>query len=346
MADIHLGVKLPNEDYLKSLDMFLGLIKKHREPCHGIFVLGDLFEHRLSIEETRFASLFIVNLVCNQCGENNTNVPVYFIHGTYGHDIDQYEMFLPMLNKIQGTKVYYFKNVCSIVTEEGTRVLCIPHENGNIDYTPYFNEKYDMICGHGVIVSNTKNPCKTELGIIHSADKLGSISKLCVFGHFHGYTDFGNNVYYIGPWTRWKYGEDEKRVFFFCDDDFNIETVPNPFAMEFKTVEINTPDELREIISQKIETPYRFIINSNSSDMDAYRGIILSTRQNQNIKYKLSEIIDEDKIVDKSEYEPEQTDNVSRPIPSLIEYIKQNYNVDVSDKLTEYENQIRKDNVE
>lgn len=342
MADIHLGVKLPNEDYLKSLDMFLGLIKKHEEPCHGIFVLGDLFDHRLSVEEARFASLFIVNLVCNKCGPNSTNVPVYFIHGTYGHDLDQYDIFMPLLNKIPDANVLFFKNAASFTTPEGLKVLCIPHETGDLDYTELFNYQYDIIAGHGVIASNTKNPCKTDAGIIHSSDKLGSISKLCVFGHYHGLTDFGNNVYYIGPWTRWKYGEDEKRVFFFCDDNFKVTTVPNPFAMEFKTIEINDPDELRDIIAKEIQTPYRFIINSDSEDMDTYRGIILATKHNQNIKYQLSEIEREEEFVMNDTIE--QNDNVSRPIPSLVEFIKQKYGVDATNKLGEYEARIRKEN--
>ena len=99
IADIHLGTKLPQMDYLKSLDKFLSLIKEHEEPCHAIIVLGDLFDHRLSIDEAKFASLFMLNLVCNNCGRNVLmNVRVKFIHGSFTHDYDQYEIVLSILD--------------------------------------------------------------------------------------------------------------------------------------------------------------------------------------------------------------------------------------------------------
>ena len=87
LSDIHLGTKLKKSDYLKSLDFFINKIKEHKEPCHCIFVCGDLFDHRLSIEDFRFASIFLLKLVCNECGrDGRTHVPVHFIHGTYSHD--------------------------------------------------------------------------------------------------------------------------------------------------------------------------------------------------------------------------------------------------------------------
>lgn len=349
LADVHLGVKLPNEDYLKSLNMFLGLIKEQKDFCKGIFVLGDLFDHRLSIDEAKFASLFIANLACNQCGYDGLNAPVYFIHGTYSHDLDQYDIFTPMLSKIPNIEIYHIKAVCGIKTKHGLNVLCIPHESGNIDYTQYLNEKWDMVVGHGVMASNTLNPCKSKEGIIHSAQQLGSISKLCVFGHYHGFTDFGNNTFYIGPWLRWQYGQDEERVFFFCDDNFKVYTRKNPFALEYKTIEIHNPEELREIISQNIDTPHRFKIESNEKDIDVYRGIILASKQNQNITFKLSEIeseVIEDKLDEDNEQSNNDASDTTRPIPDLDRYIKNKYKKDASKYLSEYESIINKEKKE
>ena len=344
VGDLHLGVKLPNEDYMKSLNMFFGLIKKYKEPCHGIFIVGDLFDHRLTIEENKFAALFIANLVCNGVGRDGSNVPVYFIHGTYSHDLDQYETFIPLIQKIPNTKVFYYKNACETVID-GHDVLIIPHESGDVDYTQ-FKKHYDIIAGHGVISSQIYNPCKTTNGICLSAESLGNTSYVCVFGHYHGYTNFGNKVYYTGPWLRWKYGEDEQRVFFFCNDDYTITTKKNPFAMEFKTIEIENPEQLRDAINCNITTPHRFIIKSDPSDMDTYRGIILATKQNSNIRYQLSEIVEEDEYENNDVDNDEQSDDgssVSRPIPALVEYIKEKYNVDATEQLTEYENVINKD---
>jgi UDP-2,3-diacylglucosamine pyrophosphatase LpxH len=137
IGDLHLCAgKLPREDYVKSLDKFLGIIKNHKEKCHGIMVIGDLFDHKLSVDELEFASAMIVNLASNGCGrDHRLHVPVYFIHGTYTHDYDQYNIFLPLLEKIDNVKVYYTDKVCDGVLENGTKVLFVPQEYGNVDYS-------------------------------------------------------------------------------------------------------------------------------------------------------------------------------------------------------------------
>ena len=343
IGDLHLGVKLPNEDYINSLQLFLDTIKKQSEICHAIFVVGDLFDHRLSINEATFAAKFIVKLCQNHCGEDGKNIPVYFIHGTYSHDLNQYEIYLPLLNNMEDVSVFYTTTAMELILNTGINVLCIPHENGDIDYSQYMESKYDLIVGHGVIASNTKNPCKTKDGIIHSVDQLGKISKLCVFGHYHGYTDFGNNVFYTGPWLRWKYGEDEERIFFFCDDNMNVFTVPNPFAKAFKTIIIHNPEELRDHVNSEIDSPHRFIIESNSDDMNTYRSIIMTTGNNTNLKFQLTEVEDESVKLSIDEALEISNNESAQPIPSLITYIKDKYGVDASEKISEYETQIKKE---
>jgi hypothetical protein len=342
IGDLHLGVKVPNEDFINSLELFINTIKNQSEECRGIFVVGDLFDHRLSINEATFAANFITKLCRNECGKDGKNVPVYFIHGTYSHDLNQYEIFLPLLNSMDDVSVFYTKTAMELIVDD-INILCIPHENGDIDYSQYADKHYDLIVGHGVIASNTKNPCKTKEGIVHSAEQLGNISKLCVFGHYHGYTDFGNNVFYTGPWLRWRYGEDEDRVFFFCDDNMNVFTVPNPYAKEFKTIIIHNPEELRDHVNSEIDTPHRFIIESNPDDMTTYRSIIMSTGNNANLKFQLTEIEDEDVKLTIDEALEISNNESSQPIPSLITYIKDKYGVDATDKIAEYETQINKE---
>ena len=344
IGDLHLCAgKLPREDYIKSLNKFLGIIKNHKEKCHGIFVVGDLFDHKLSVEELEFASAMIVNLACNGCGrDHRLHVPVYFIHGTYTHDYDQYNIFLPLLEKIDNVKVYYTDKVCDGVLENGTKVLFLPQEYGDVDYSEWFSKKYDLIVGHGPVSSETKAPCKsTNYEIMHSAEMLGSISKLCVFGHFHGYTDFGNNVFYTGPWLRWKYGEDIDRVFFICNDNFEVETIPNDIALKYETFEVHSPDELRSMVSNDIKNPQRFIIHCKSDELPEYHGIMNAYKKNQYLKYQ---IISEDEDVDDMALSEEHvTKPIVEPIPALIEYVKDKYNVDVSEEVKDYESRINKD---
>ena len=345
IGDLHIGVKLPKIDFIKSMTDFLGIIRNHKEECHAIFVCGDFFDRRLSTEELKFASEMMLCLVCNECGRNGrTHVPVYFIHGTYTHDQGQYDIFLPMLQKLDNVEIFYIENACELTLVDGRRALFLPQEYGDISYDKFFKDKhYDIIVGHGPIASNTKNPCKSaKYEIVHSAELLGDISEICVFGHYHGYTDFGNNVFYTGPWLQWKYGEDTPKVFFFCDDEFKVFTEPNRNAMEFKTVEIQNPEQLREYMSQEIETPHRFVINSLPENMDVYRGIINANKSSL-VKFQLEEIVDEDDLQLTVDEVLDAQVEASQPIPALVTYIKDKYGVDAEEQLHDYETQINKE---
>lgn len=347
IADIHLGTKLPQVDYLKSLDKFLSIIKDHEEPCHAIIVLGDLFDHRLSIDEAKFAALFITNLVCNNCGRNgHQHVPVKFIHGTYTHDYDQYGIYLPILDKIPNTDIFYTNEVCRGTLNNGMKILYLPQQYGDVDYSEALSSEYDIIVGHGPMSSETKQPCKsTQYEILHSVEQLGSISKICVFGHYHNYTDFGNNVFYAGSMLRWMYGEDEQKVFFLCSDNFEVETIPNEFALEYKTVEIDSPEKLRSELSKEINNPHRFIITPNdNTELTEYNAIMNAYKKNPNLKYRVMQCNDnnddDNKIVDERII---SSNTIVEPIPALLSYIKEKYDADVTEEIKDYENKINRD---
>lgn len=348
IADLHLGVKLKNEDFMKSLNTFFELIKSQKEECTDIFVAGDLFDHRLTIDEHKFASLFLLNLVCNGCGRNGRiHVPVHFVHGTYNHDYEQYQIYLPILEKIDGVEVDYIDHVCAKKLRNGKMVLYLPQEYGNVDYDPYFDKKnhYDIIIGHGPVSSATKNPCRSASNeILHSAELLGELSDVCVFGHYHGYTDFGNQVFYAGPWLRWQYGQDEERVFMFVNDDHTVTTIKNEIALEYKTIAISSPEQLRDEISKGIETPHRFVFTPETEeDMNTYRSIMTVNVRNTNIKYVIN-TKEEEEIQQQQEVEEvKQSSNGIEPIDSLISYISDNYGIDATKEIRDYESKINKE---
>lgn len=347
IGDLHIGVKLPKIDFVQSMQMFLDLIKKNKEECHAIFVCGDFFDNRLTTDFLKFAAEMMTCLVCNGCGRNGrTHVPVYFVHGTYTHDQYQYEIFLPMLKKLDNVEVFYIENACELTLVDGKHALFLPQEYGDVAYDKFFEGKhYDLIIGHGPIASQTKNPCKSaKYEIIHSAELLGNISNICVFGHYHGYTDFGNGVYYTGPWLQWRYGEDEPNVFFFCNDKYEVFTEKNPYAMEFKTIDIQNPEQLREYINENPQTPHRFIIQSTSADMETYRGIInAGGNTNSNLKFQLTEIEDEDDLQLSVDEVIDAQQEAVQPLPALEIYIKDKYGIDAHQQLEEYESQINKE---
>lgn len=352
IADTHIGVRLNRADFFQSLDIFFRHIRESEEECHAIFVCGDLFEHRLSIADSQWAAVFISMLVYNHLGktEERLNCPVYFIHGTDSHDRDQYPIFLNMIEDMYDSDasyddrdVFYIQHACEGKLPNGKTVLFLPQEYTDIDYEKLFSKKYDIIVGHGPISSTNKNPCKcASYETIHSADKLGEISKICVFGHYHGFTDFGNNVYYAGPWLRWKYGEDEPRVFFYCDDNWNVFTFPNPIAMEFKTIPISNPEQLRECLSQDIKSPHRFMISANRDEIETYNGIMNSCKS-QWVKFIVEIKKDEDDLCLSVDEVIDAQEEAVQPMPKLMAFIKDKYNIDADDQLRQYESQINKD---
>ena len=342
LGDVHIGVKLNQADFIQSLAKFLYYIKINQEECHAIFVCGDLFDHRLSVEDSQFASKFIAGLVYNHCGKNNTNVPVYFVHGTYTHDQDQYPIYISMIDDIDRAHVFYITEACTFPLLDGKKVLFLPQEYGDKDYSALFNDTYDMIVGHGPISSQNKNPCKSaKYEIVHSAELLGKISNICVFGHYHGFTDFGNNVYYTGPWLQWQYGEDEPNVFFYCNDKYEVMTYPNPYAMEFKTIEITNPETLREYLSTELKTPHRFMITASHDEMETYRGIMNTNKSNM-VKFKLDEIVDEDDLQLSVDEAIEAQMEAVQPLTTLRSYIIDKYGIDTESQLRDYETQINK----
>ena len=343
ISDIHIGKKVPKIDYLQSLDLVFDTIKKQKEPCDGIFICGDLFDHRLTIEEYKFATVFLIHLVCNQCGhDGHTHAPVRIIHGTYSHDYHQMDIFLPMLQRIDNVDVQYFDTATSGTLPNGMKVLYLPQEYGNIDYTKAFDDQYDIIVGHGPIASSVKSPCPiSKNDIMLPVETLGSISKICVFGHYHVYTEFENNVFYTGSLLRFQYGEPEPKAFLICDNQFNITKVVNPFAIEYVIKDVYSPDELRSYLSEEISNPHRFMIHTDNSDLSIYHAIMNAHKQNQFISYRI--------ISEKNETDEETKEVVIRPttieqpIPSLIHYISDKYDIDVSEQLHAYESEINKD---
>lgn len=351
ISDIHIGVNLKNEDFMNSLDMLLKIIHDHKEPCHCIFVCGDLFERRLNIDEYKFATKFLLKLVCNNVSRNPEvpHVPVHFIKGTDSHDCNQYDIFIPLLYRLN-RGVYYTKTNEEYINEAGHRILYLPQLYGEVKYDDYFSKEYDIIVGHGPMSSSTMSPCKcANYEILMPADKLGEISKICVFGHYHGYTDFGNNVFYTGPLLRWQFGQPEKRVFTICDDNFNMETYPNPYAIEYKKEKISDVESLRKQVSEGISTPVRFVIDvTNDTNMEEYYAIMNMTKNNKNISYQINTITESEESNDTSiSTEEKETTIVSSeiadPIDSLIQYISNKYDMDTEKEIREYESKIKQE---
>jgi DNA repair exonuclease SbcCD nuclease subunit len=358
LADVHIGVKLDKHDMWDALHVGLETWKrmadKHGETCDLIVVCGDLFDHALNVDEMIFASGWISRLCRNGCGVDGGNCPVRILEGTYSHDRYQFEIFMSILNGINGCDVRYYRTwdveiVC------GKRILYLPQQYGDVDYGDAFEHEYDLICGHGPISSANKNVVSGHGNeIVHSVETMGGISRLCVFGHYHEYTDFGNGVYYAGSMLRFRYGENVDKMICMCDNDMHMIAVKQPVAKPYVTVTVDNPDMLRDMLNgDHIDTPHRFIIQTNDVDeLKTYRAIMNTTKHNDNIKFMVENVVDEcnDPNIDVSNngVTPKSSsfddgDMVVEPIVGLIDYIKTKYELDVSDEIHDYEMKIKRD---
>ena len=344
LADIHIGCKLPNEDILDSIDHYFNLISDHEEPCHQIFICGDLFDHRLTVNELKFASQVMVKLVMNHLREDGGNVPVTFIHGTYSHDQEQYMIFIRIIEATLGIRIRYIDKCSTFQLENGCKVLALPQEYGDVDYRKAFSSKYDIIIGHGPMSSLNDEPCPVgSTEIMMSAELLSKISNVCVFGHYHEYTSFGGNVFYAGSMLRWKYGEPKKKVFLICDDNWNVTTYDNPYAMDFEMKDVYSPDELRTHISDEITHPIRFIIHvSSEHSLEEYHSIMNLYKKNKFISCRFISERNKENEIEKLSKDLKPIANVE-PIPALITYIKDKYDIDAENVIMGYNEKLLKD---
>lgn len=347
LADVHISNKLKESDYMNSLNFFLKHIEECDEPCHAIFVLGDLFDHRLDVQESKTAIKFLLRLAMNGCGkEEKPNVPIYMIHGTYSHDLEQYDIFIPSLMKIPNVEIHYTNTMKATTIDDKFSVLLLPQEY-NREYNLNMNNKYDIIIGHGVLTYDYfadngyqhHSPCKAKHGDFQfSIEKLSKVSNVCVFGHFHEYTDFGGNVFYAGSMLRTKYNEDTPKQFIFCNDDWEVHTVLNPYAVEYKTIPINTPESLRAYISNGITTPHRFVLTYTPETVDEYIAIMNVNKNNKNISYVVNKTLCDEQHTDtgSSDLIISKKTSITNPIPELISYIKEKNQFDVSKEINDY----------
>jgi hypothetical protein len=122
-----------------------------------------------------------------------------------------------------------------------------------------------------------------------------------------------------------------------------VETVPNLNAMEYETFDVYSPEELRNQLSKEINNPHRFMIHTDNSDLGTYHAIMNVYKQNQFISFRIiTNKSNDDNTSDDVQPIRRSTSN-EKPIPSLVRYISDRYDMDVSDQLHEYEERINCD---
>lgn len=287
MADIHIGsIKDINYFYNTITDIIEKEIIFKKTDI--FIILGDYFDKLFKTNED-FTSLAIniMSYIVRACSKTKTKIRI--IYGTESHEMNQYRLFNYHL-----TSNDIDMKIFETVTEEeidGTKILYIPEEyieDKNKHYKKYlYSEKhYDFIFGHGVIEdgmpavvsygAENKNNKEKQVPRFKSGE-LSRVSDICVFGHYHCFTDMHNNVYYLGSLFRDSFGEEIPKGYGIIDSNDNKNSdnkysftfIENKNAYDYITIEFPQSSSIysgeNALIKEinKIKNEYIDLFNGN-----------------------------------------------------------------------------------
>lgn len=217
-----------------------------------VLFLGDYFDKLFKVNEEYVSlAINIMSYLIRACKRSNTKIRM--IYGTESHEMNQYKLF-----NYHITSSDVDIKIIDTVTEEninGSNILYIPEEyidNKHKYYNDYLysNKHYDYIFGHGIIedgmpsiISYSSNKSDEKQVPRFKSGELSAVSDITVFGHYHVYTDMGNNVYYLGSLFRNSFGEEDPKGYGIIEDK-EFKFIENKEAYVFKTYEFDSNSEI------------------------------------------------------------------------------------------------------
>ena len=370
IADIHFGA-LPVERLYNELEIFLDFIEK--KSLDFIVILGDWFDKKINLnsKDAKYSTVFFER-ICQICIDNDIKLRI--IQGTESHDNSQLEVLeILAKNKPVDFKVFY-----EVEEEElfpDFNVLYVPEEYINsIDekYGKYMNKKYDMIFGHGMIqevkfaalIQSSETTMK-KAPIFKSKMLCDMCYGPIFFGHIHTKDIFNDRLYYVGSYSRWKFGEEEDKGFYYVKyendtKEFEAKFIVNDKAMKYDTIEIyekesgfyklNTENQIKYIQSLIQSFEYDFLrlqfyipqgyenenllINMVNESFGKYKNLKLDFKVNSKIKSKREVEEKINLLLDKYGF---IFDNKIDTYTKINKFILEKYNKDISvEKIKEY----------
>ena len=351
-ADIHIGnIKDINYFYNTVTD----IIEKEVmfKKTDAVIILGDYFDRLFKANEEYISlAINIMSYLIRACNRSKTKIRI--VYGTESHEMNQYKLF-----NYHFTSSHVDIKLFTTVTEEelfpNVNVLYIPEEYIQDKYafykdTLYSGKKYDYIFGHGTIEDGM--PAAVSFGVHKNSEKqvprfksgeLSNAGKLTVFGHYHCYTDCGNNVYYLGSLFRHSFGEESPKGYGIIEDG-KLEFVENDKAYVYKTYEFNpdsniynsSDDIMNEIKRVKDENPELF----DGSNTGRVR-LVFHTPANVDPSFRtnLKDILFNDKIISPliKESNEELIEDAKEEAGDEYEFILDN-SMNVTDKIFRFIN--------
>lgn len=359
LADIHIGsIKDINYVYNVTTDIIDKEIAYNKTDL--VVILGDYF-HRLFKVNEDFVSLAIniMTHLIRTCKKSKTKIRI--VYGTESHEMNQYKLFNYHITSSNiDLKIF---DTCTEETIDGCNILYVPEEYIDDKHkfyknTLYSNKKYDYIFGHGIIedgmpkivsISNENNKNKEKHVPIFKSGELGNKCKLCIFGHYHSFTEM-KNVYYLGSLFRDSFGEEETKGYGIIEDD-KFAFIENKDAYVYKTYEFDPTSKIysstEDIVNEvkrikeenkelftgdklgKIRLVFKTPIDLDSSFKDNLKDILIEEKCIVPlIKENTHELSEE--LKDDIEDEYDFIIDPSLPIIDKIHrYIKKEYEVDM-----------------
>lgn len=243
LADIHIKAQDYQQTYkeYKFLENYLD--DKHYDFC---IILGDFFDRKIySYEEYIQLAYKYMLLLISHCEK------VRVVYGTKSHENEQYNIFDFLKDDIYKVMPLSFqldfKVIKSVEEEElfpDCKVLYLPEEYV-LDKKEYYKEylskekEYDYVFGHGVIqevMTNAVRSIDKKSNKTHERKKTPvfttmELKKICkgqtYFGHYHIHTNIDDVIFYVGSFSRFCFGEEEKKGF------YEIEKTKKEYKNEF-----------------------------------------------------------------------------------------------------------------
>lgn len=259
ISDIHIGSKNIENLYEEYKKIFIENLKK--DNVDFVIICGDYFDHKLFLNEkdSAYAYAMMVDII----EATNKDTKIRLVYGTESHECNQYEI-ISKLSTIYNRDIKVIKYVTDEFLYQDLHILYLPEEhlhNKDEYYSKYFeNDKtYDYIFGHGVIREAMKEAAtqietqskKRKTVPVFSTAELRRICKgETYFGHYHVNCDM-DDVFYVGSFSRWQFGEEEAKGFYkiTCDttkNKYKHEFIENTMAPVYKTISFGYENKVFE----------------------------------------------------------------------------------------------------
>lgn len=246
LGDIHMGIPTTPNLY----DELMAIVPKtiEEENPDAVFIVGDYFDKEIVGSYKYYATKFFAE-IARMCDERG--MALRMVKGTPSHDHHQLNGFFANTNTLLPDLNFKIINTVEKETLLGLDILYIPEEqlkDQNEYYAEYKNTKYDIIAGHGtwdfapkasfLLGNNDIEKLASPVHLVKEWDDI--VDGFVVFGHIHSGDSYKDKYYYTSSFSRWKFGENERKGFLLSETnldtkEYDVRFIENTLAPLYTT---------------------------------------------------------------------------------------------------------------